>query len=386
MRKYLNERERAEGKRARDRASAKRRRDAKRAARLAGVPYTPPSHSIPITTSPVKGTVNVALVLDASGSMFTLRNTAMEQINRQIRNLAAQARATGQQTYVSLYLFNNQGNLRTISRGQAPEYVRELTAASYYPTGQTALLDAIQDVTADLHNADDGGRYTSFLVLVVTDGQENDSRTSRFTIQELIRQKQGTDRWTFALSVPRGGRYYAEQLGVPKGNIQEWETTDLGLERLSQNIMAASTSYYAGTRRGATHTKSFFTDLSKIGTTDLRKLDDLTGNFRHWKVENEADIRPFVESKGVSYQVGRAYYQLTKAEKVQNHKDFVIREKTSKRLFGGDQARNLVGISRTAGAEVRVHPGNHANYDLFVQSTSTNRKLVRGTTLLYRVS
>jgi hypothetical protein len=33
--------------------------------------------------------------------------------------------------------------------------------------------------------------------------------------------------------------------------------------------------------------------------------------------------------------------------------------------------------------EVKVAPGNHANYNLFVLSTSTNRKLVRGTLFLY---
>ena len=30
-----------------------------------------------------------------------------------------------------------------------------------------------------------------------------------------------------------------------------------------------------------------------------------------------------------------------------------------------------------------MHPGDHANYDIFVQSESVNRKLVKGTGLLY---
>lgn len=33
--------------------------------------------------------------------------------------------------------------------------------------------------------------------------------------------------------------------------------------------------------------------------------------------------------------------------------------------------------------DAQVKPGNHANFDIFVQSTSFNRKLVRGTKLLY---
>lgn len=385
--KYRTEQERRELKRARDRAYQARRRAAKKASgflppRQLG-PVASSRRALPPVTEP--GTVHVALVLDASGSMFTLRDNAVRALNRQVQNLSRVTRDTGQKTLVSLFLFNDRGNLRTLARRLHPDLVPEVTRRNYNPTGQTALLDAIKDVSAEL-SAADGGRRTSFLVVVVTDGQENDSLTSRFTIQELIRKNQATDRWTFAISVPRGGRRWAAELGIPSGNIQEWETTELGLERMSQNVIASSTSYYAGQAKGVTASRSFFTDLSKIDAAALKQLDDLTGDFRHWKVEQEADIRPFVEGRGVPYQIGRAYYQLTKAEKVQHHKDFVVRDKTSRRLYGGDQARTLVGISRNAGVEVRVHPGNHANFDLFIQSTSTNRKLVRGTTLLYRVN
>jgi hypothetical protein len=55
-------------------------------------------------------------------------------------------------------------------------------------------------------------------------------------------------------------------------------------------------------------------------------------------------------------------------------------EKGSKAIYGGNAARSLIGLPY--GAEAKVEPGNHANYDIFVQSTSTNRKLVRGTKLL----
>jgi len=33
--------------------------------------------------------------------------------------------------------------------------------------------------------------------------------------------------------------------------------------------------------------------------------------------------------------------------------------------------------------EVRIRPGDHGNFDLFVQSTSCNRHLVEGTSLVY---
>jgi hypothetical protein len=39
-------------------------------------------------------------------------------------------------------------------------------------------------------------------------------------------------------------------------------------------------------------------------------------------------------------------------------------------------------IGLPANADAKVEPGNHANYDIFVQSTSVNRKLPRGTKLI----
>jgi hypothetical protein len=40
--------------------------------------------------------------------------------------------------------------------------------------------------------------------------------------------------------------------------------------------------------------------------------------------------------------------------------------------------------AKSAGQNVKVKPGNHLNYSIFVESTSNNRKLVRGSTLLYQ--
>ncbi len=327
-------------------------------------------------------TNRIALVVDSSGSMQLLRQDVIARLSEQVNNIKAQAHNSGQRTFVSVYQFSGRTRLLCLAKDQHPEAVPALT--SYYPDGQTALLDAIQDVARDLESQDDRSPDTSFLMIVLTDGEENDSYTSAAQIQQLLRRLQGTDRWTFAMLMPPGGRIYAQQLGIPDGNIQEWEGTRLGLERASRNSIVATTSYYATRALGQTATRAFFADLSGVTKRDLNNLDDLTGQFRRIPVTREEEISALVERSGVPYQLGKGYYQLTKAEKVQSHKDLVIEDRATKRLFGGDEARRLVGIATGAGVTVRVNPGNLANYNLFVQSTSMNRKLVRGTTLLYR--
>lgn len=80
---------------------------------------------------------------------------------------------------------------------------------------------------------------------------------------------------------------------------------------------------------------------------------------------------------------GAAFYQLTKAEKnVQSWKYILIRRKGSGEVYAGrEDVRRMLGLP--VGVDVGVNPGNHGDYDIFVQSASVNRKLVRGTDVVY---
>ena len=43
----------------------------------------------------------------------------------------------------------------------------------------------------------------------------------------------------------------------------------------------------------------------------------------------------------------------------------------------------MLGLPEVASANARVHPGDHGNYDIFIQSESTNRLLPAGTGVIY---
>ncbi len=116
-----------------------------------------------------------------------------------------------------------------------------------------------------------------------------------------------------------------------------------------------------------------------------RNLTDLSGNFKVCTVSKEAVVKNFVEEKTHrSYIKGQAYYQLMKDEKVQSYKQVLIMEKGKGTIWGGNEARDLIGLPYNADA--KVSPGNHAGFDLFIQSSSVNRKLSRGTKLLIEIS
>jgi hypothetical protein len=103
--------------------------------------------------------------------------------------------------------------------------------------------------------------------------------------------------------------------------------------------------------------------------------------FKSKKVDKEVDITTFFTANGRTYSPGTGYYELTKPEVVQSHKAIVIQDRSTGKVYGGDKVRDTLGLPKNVDA--KVVPGNHANWKIFVQSTSGNRKLVRGTTVLH---
>jgi hypothetical protein len=373
-------------KRVRDREYQRKRRAAIKAMKAIVNKATPVAKKIaaPNVTPTPQLTNHIALLVDKSGSMSHLSNVVVEKLNEQIYNIRKESHASGQRTFVSVYTFSRRGDLNRLVVNQHPEAVRTFARYDYVPGGQTALIDAITEVTTDLKREDTGDPNKSFLLITLTDGEENDSRVSRGHLAEEIKRLTGTDRWTFVAVMPPGGRPYAESLGIPSGNIREWEGTVRGFVEATAYNLVGTQNYFSSRAAGQTSTKAFYTDLSNVKPTDLKKLDDLSGDFKRWQVRAETQISDFVEDHGKNYEIGKAFYQLTKPEKIQSHKGIVIEDRSNKALYGGDQARQLLGVTSGPGVTVKVKPGNHANYNVFVQSTSMNRKLVRGTTLLYK--
>ena len=198
---------------------------------------------------------------------------------------------------------------------------------------------------------------------------------------------QATDRWTFVFRVPLGARRTIENMGVPAGNIQEWYQTERGYAEVELKTSGGIENYYAARSAGATKSTSFYTDLSKVSTAEVKaKLTDISAEVSIWPVlpnEDGAEIRPFVEKRlGHGMLKGGAFYQLvTVVPIVQDYKMIIIREKSTGYVYSGAAARQLLKLPTSGNC--RVRPGDHGNYDIFIQSTSVNRKLFAGTQVLY---
>jgi hypothetical protein len=260
--------------------------------------------------------------------------------------------------------------------------------AAYATTGSsTPLWDSVGMLAVNME-ADSLHRFADAnLILVITDGQNNSSRNFDSTsITRMIQRLQLNDRWTFVFRVPVGYKKDLMRLGIPDGNIMEWEQTTAAIEQSTQATTSAISGYMSGVARGITSTRSFYTtDLSGVSPAQVRAvLKDITDDIALLRVkptENGIQIRDFCINRLGTYVAGRAFYQLTKPEKIQQSKELIIKHRKKGKSYAGHDARSLLGLPFNG--EIKVKPGDHGDYDIYVQSNSVNRKLVEGTNIIY---
>ena len=190
--------------------------------------------------------------------------------------------------------------------------------------------------------------------------------------------------WTFVFWVPRGEKRSLMSYGIPEGNILEWDQSERGVQAATVSTDQAFTKFYAARSAGVRSTDKFYADLSKVTITEVKQsLVDISSQVDVYAVDFRNDgvqIKDFVQAQGVAFTKGCAFYQLNKTEAVQEYKQIAIRDKIKGSVYSGFSARNMLGLPQQG--EVKLAPGQHGQYEIFVQSTSVNRKLVKGTNIL----
>lgn len=336
----------------------------------------------------------IGFVNDHSGSMTTLRSAAMKDYNTTIEAIKNAASREMLDTVVSVvavgvgkgmpgssYSGNGYGCTRQVQISN-PHVLKPVTTWS--TEGGTPLFDGIGNIIDLLESLPDAkNENVSVLVSITTDGDEAHSQyETRASLASKIQRLQNTGRWTFVFRVPKNGKQKLGGLGVPDGNIQEWDTTTAGYEAATVATTAAIDSYFTARSAGSTSTNVFYANAQAVDTS---KLKDITKDVSLYVVPADKmgiEIKEFILTKRMQYLNGSAFYQLTKTEaKVAPTKLIAIRDRKTGAIYSGSDARNMLGITTTNNA--RLHPGDHGNYDIFIQSNSVNRKLVAGTGVLY---
>lgn len=329
----------------------------------------------------------VTFINDHSGSMAHLAQTALVDYNTNMQAIADAASKERLDTIVSEIGigYPNERKVTRLLVISNPNVLKPKT--SWRTDGGTPLYDGIWDAI-ELHEKlpDYNNPEVSFLVFITTDGAEAHSiRNDPVALGARIGQLQATGRWTFIARMPRGGRHYAQKIGIPDGNILEWETSVEGMRAATVQTQTATTSFYQARAAGASSSTSFYTNAAAVNTS---VLTDITSEVSLYQVPahgGRLEIKDFILSKRKTYLKGAAFVQLVKTEpKIGPKKIVLIRERNApNRIFAGKEARQMIGMPTDPTSNARVHPGDHGSYDIFIQSESLNRLLPDNVGVIY---
>lgn len=340
------------------------------------------------TATPANIINHIGMVLDASSSMQAHAEKLIQAADAQIKHLATRSTELDQETRISVWTFSYASQIDCVVWDK--DVLRLPSIRPFYlPSGMTALVDGTLRSIDDLDETPQRYGDHSFLVYVLTDGQENNSKKRPEGLPKALfdRIARLPDNWTLAALVPdTNGVHEAKRFGFPAGNIERWDTASAtGATEAGERIRQATDSYMTARASGVRSTTTLFSTGADAVNDRTVKAAGLTplrpSSYLLIKVGNEdATIRDFAQREAGQYVIGRGYYELTKAEDIQPGKDLAFMSKTTGEIYVGPAARALVNLPPM---QVRVKPDHNLDFRTFVQSTSTNRRLKAGTQFLY---
>jgi uncharacterized protein YegL len=184
-----------------------------------------------------KQRVLVNVILDKSGSMSTKVQDVIGGFNVYLDELAKEPAVD---YGFSLTLFDTVVEMKYKAVPLAE--VAKLDDATYRPSGNTALLDAIGNTVQTVST--DG--FDKTITVIMTDGEENSSRewTSQ-AIRELIKNKEAAGNWTFVfLGANLDAFAQGANLGVPMANAVRYDPANY---RGVYDALASSTNLFSAT-------------------------------------------------------------------------------------------------------------------------------------------
>lgn len=355
------------------------------------------------------------IILDASSSMQMHTSNVVKVTDALIQQLASNAGMhPDQETRITVYAFSSQEYLD----GRAyqcliwdKDVLRVPSIAGLYnPHGNTALTATIMQVIEDIKAIPVAYGDHAVLVYVVTDGYENWSdypgnlgleKWQGKTVQLPVKIAGLPDTWTMAAMVPGlAAKRVLTGWGFHGGNIEIWDPSRQdAMDEVGTRLRVSSDAYAGMRASGMASTSNLFTMNAPSTSAIQHVLTPMTPGSYFFEdvtpddlaqIEN-GRIDEFMQLKtGQPYIPGNAYYQMFKRERVQAYKKLAIHVRTGRvrklsapeGVYVGSGARNLLGLPDDGRSEVRISPPKAQGYDVYILSTSMNRKLYPGTKVL----
>jgi len=194
-----------------------------------------------------ENSARIAIILDRSGSMQSVRESTIAGFNEFIR---AQRALPGDVT-VKFVQFDDQYE---VAFDKPLAEVPELTQDYFVPRGMTALFDAqgrtIVALGEELAALPESERPSKVIVMTLTDGMENASKQYGVTqIADLVKHQTDVYKWDFIfLGANQDAIHTAAQMAIPMPQALTYRSSNAG----TANVFAAAASYVSASRSGGT--------------------------------------------------------------------------------------------------------------------------------------
>ena len=172
---------------------------------------------------------SITIILDKSGSMSIARDDTIGGYNSFIET---QSKLPGE-CELSLIQFNEESSFTHKSKDIHDPSLR-LDTTTYIPSGNTAYLDAvgraITEKGEELAKLSDDQRPGKVIFFIITDGQENASKTYvRSKIKEMILHQTNMYNWDFSfLGANIDAFDAADSIGISQNKSLSFSTTSVG--------------------------------------------------------------------------------------------------------------------------------------------------------------
>lgn len=234
---------------------------------------------------------HIIAIIDQSTSMSSVASQAIEGFNA---FLDTQKKLKDKAT-MNVVLFSNYNKITPLYEDRILDVqdVQELSHITYRPNGCTALNDAIvQSMTSfklKENQMKPSQRPDKVLVIIVTDGEENDSREypkSRVDEVKALITKRKSENWQFMfLCSTEDAALTGEALGVSKGNVFQYTNDAVGNAVMFDTMSMATASYRSASLSDKNYLAfsenlvSNVTDLDKkVTKKSVKKVDDADDN------------------------------------------------------------------------------------------------------------
>lgn len=192
---------------------------------------------------------HIIALLDRSGSMASLVDSTIEGYNGFIDGLR------DENALVTTVIFDDFNEY--LCKDMPIAKVRKLTKEKYFVRGGTALIDAFVGTLKEIKS----NPKHKYIVLVITDGQENSSRQyDSKQMKSLVERLTGKGNWTFTyIGANQDSWDEASKWGFRAGNVatytasaggthDAWAAMSVGVGATIRSSSMNNKSFYAGAK------------------------------------------------------------------------------------------------------------------------------------------